>query len=629
MRKVLFAFLGLLLLAGMAGAEKFISIPFTESSGNDFFFKDDAFIINLAASTGKIRVSPQVAAAGRFGIPALDALAMKLGVNKIETLFPEADLGLVSAGVPDMGRYYRVTFDSKAAALKNVLTEFSRSALVETAEPIGVHRLDFTPNDTYFSPGQSFGYQWDMEQASDQDVDATCAWNINKGSTTVIVADLDSGFRYYHKDLGGASWTGGPSATGTTGNIWINTLDPVDGSDNDGNGRVDDHIGYDFVNGGYLCDAGAGEDCSTPDNDPADFNGHGTHTAGTIAAITNNARGVAGMAGGDAGGTTGGIGNGSKIMTLRIGWHASNGGGYVGMDYAAQAFNYAAAINNSGSQTAKVVAANCSWGSSSLSALQTAIQNAVAAGILICKSAGNSNNQTADFINAKGSDTTMSVAATDSLDKKASFSSYGTWVDVSAPGVDIISTYHVYTDPVNDYVAKASGTSMSSPHVAGLAALVKSWNPTWTRSQVSSQINSTTDNIEKNLKRQHKGKMGTGRINACKALGGLAAASVGIDPIAEESAISEKATLSNAPNPFNANTAISFYVPRDAQVSLEVYNIRGQRVKALVDDYKTAGTHSIVWDGTNSNGDVVATGVYFYKLSIDNETLTKKMTLLK
>jgi len=123
--------------------------------------------------------------------------------------------------------------------------------------------------------------------------------------------------------------------------------------------------------------------------------------------------------------------------------------------------------------------------------------------------------------------------------------------------------------------------------------------------------------------------MGTGRINACKALGGLAAASVGIDPIAEESAISEKATLSNAPNPFNANTAISFYVPRDAQVSLEVYNIRGQRVKALVDDYKTAGTHSIVWDGTNSNGDVVATGVYFYKLSIDNETLTKKMTLLK
>ena len=62
---------------------------------------------------------------------------------------------------------------------------------------------------------------------------------------------------------------------------------------------------------------------------------------------------------------------------------------------------------------------------------------------------------------------------------------------------------------------------------------------------------------------------------------------------------------------------------------MEVYNIRGQRVKALVDDYKTAGTHSIVWDGTNSNGDVVATGVYFYKLSIDNETLTKKMTLLK
>jgi subtilisin family serine protease len=315
-------------------------------------------------------------------------------------------------------------------------------------------------------------------------------------------------------------------------------------------------------------------------------------------------------------------------MCLRIGWHASDGGGYVSMDYAAQALNYAAAINNNPNQTAKVVAANCSWGSSSLSALQTALQNAIAAGILICKAAGNSNNQTADFLNAKGGDTTMSVAATDSLDKKASFSSYGTWVDVSAPGVDIISTYHYYPDPAGEYVAKSSGTSMSAPHVAGLAGLIKSWNPGWTRSQVSAQIKGTTDNIDALQQKRFRGKMGTGRINACRALGGSAAASVEVEPVIEEAFVS-KASLSNAPNPFNASTSISYYVPRDAQVTLEVYNIRGQKVKTLVNGTKSAGSYLVIWDGTNSNGDVVSSGVYFYNLSIGVERVTKKMTFLK
>ena len=625
MRRFLLAVLAVVMLASLAGAEKFITVPYVDHS-QDVMYVDDAIIVNLAASTGKIRVSPQVAATGKFGIPALDALATQFGVNKVEVLFPNAEL-TTAPGVPDMSHFSRIIFDSKVAALSDVLAGFSKSALVETAEPIGINYVDFTPNDTYFSPGQAFGYQWDMEQASDQDVDASCAWNINKGSTSVVVGDCDTGFRYYHKDLGGATWTGGPSATGTTGNIWINTLDPVDGLDNDGNGFVDDHIGWDFVTGVTGC--AAGEDCSTQDNDPADFNGHGTHTAGTIAAISNNARGVAGMAGGDAGGTTGGIGNGSKIMCLRIGWQATSGSGFVRMAFAAQAFNYAAAVNNNPSQTAKVCALNCSWGSSSLSALQTALQNAVSAGILIAKSAGNSNNQTADFLNAKTSDTTMSVAATDSLDKKASFSSFGTWVDVSAPGVDIISTYHVNTDPVNDYVAKSSGTSMSARHVAGFAGLIKSCTPGWTRSQVSSQIKSTTDNIDALQQRRHRGKMGTGRINACRALGGAPmAASVGVEPIVENAAIG-KATLANAPNPFNATTSISYYVPQDAQVSLEVYNIRGQKVKTLVNDFNTTGNHTVIWDGTNINGDQVSSGVYFYNLKVGTEKVTKKMTFLK
>src|SRR4030067_2500582 len=145
MRRVLLAVLGVLILARLVGAEKFITLPHVDHS-QDVMYVDDAIIVNLAASTGKIRFSPQVAATGKFGIPALDALATHFGVNKVEVLFPNAEL-TTAPGVPDMSHFYRIIFDSKVAALSDVLAGFSKRALVETAEPIGIHRLDFTPHD--------------------------------------------------------------------------------------------------------------------------------------------------------------------------------------------------------------------------------------------------------------------------------------------------------------------------------------------------------------------------------------------------------------------------------------------------------------------------------------------------
>jgi len=447
-----------------------------------------------------------------------------------------------------------------------------------------------------------------LHKSGDHDIDAPGAWQINTGSTGVILVIMDSGVRYYHKDLGGSSW---PT---TTGNIWINPGEiKSNKKDDDGNGYKDDWIGWDFVTGVTGCMKG--EDCRTEDNDPRDFTGHGTHCAGIAAAMTNNARGVAGVAGGWGDGTTNSIGNGCKIMCLRIGWLASNGYGYVRMDFAAKAMYYAA---NKG---ATVI--NCSWGSSNSGGLADAVNYAISKGCLIVHAAGNNGNSTADYLGSRTD--VLNVAATDSLDVKASFSSYGTWVDVSAPGVDIVSTYHYYLDQANDYVAVMSGTSMSTPFVTGEAALIKSKYPSYTWSDIFNQIKNTADNIDA-LNPGYAGLLGSGRINACRALGGTPNPKVYV----EGSNIPTKFSLDqNYPNPFNPTTNISFALPSDSKVSLNIYNIMGQKVKTLVDGITKAGTHTVTWDGTNEQGESVASGIYFYKLSDGDKVITKKMSLLK
>lgn len=88
-------------------------------------------------------------------------------------------------------------------------------------------------------------------------------------------------------------------------------------------------------------------------------------------------------------------------------------------------------------------------------------------------------------------------------------------------------------------------------------------------------------------------------------------------------------TMQNSPNPFNAQTAISYTLPSDAKVTLVVYNIKGEKVKTLVDEFQTAGVKRVIWDGTNQNSDKVASGVYFYRLEAGNMKATKRMVLLK
>jgi thermitase len=200
-----------------------------------------------------------------------------------------------------------------------------------------------------------------------------------------------------------------------------------------------------------------------------DLAGHGTHVAGIAAAITNNdSKGIAGIA----------------IKSVLLNGKVLNDSGIGYNSWIASGINWAVA------QKAKVI--NLSLGGSGYSlTVANAIYNAWNNGCIIVAAAGNNGN-TSPFYPAYYSNC-IAVAATDQSDVRASFSNYGSWVDIAAPGVNIISTYPVH--PYTNYYAYASGTSMASPHVAGVAALVWASEYGTSNSNVRSRIQSTADPI--------------------------------------------------------------------------------------------------------------------------------------
>jgi hypothetical protein len=247
-------------------------------------------------------------------------------------------------------------------------------------------------------------------------------------------------------------------------------------------------MGWDFV------DASAGaanEDFVIPDNDPMDRHGHGTHVAGIAGATADNAFGIMGVAWG------------CRIMPVRAGYKTPTGGGFLETDDAAQAIVYAA------ENGAKVI--NLSWGGYHKSnLLEDALTFATDKGAIICAAAGNEKSSNFIYPAASEINALISVGATDDQDKKASFSNYGSWVDLSAPGAGIYST------GVNNTYYTMSGTSMAAPCVSGLAALVfshfDSISPIAVKTRIMRSVDVLSDLTEKNST--------SGRINAYAALTG-------------------------------------------------------------------------------------------------------------
>lgn len=253
------------------------------------------------------------------------------------------------------------------------------------------------------------------------------AWNAGATGDGTVVAVLDTGVDISHPDL--------------ADNLWSNPREvPGNGIDDDANGYVDDVSGWDFF---------------ANDASPMDEQGHGTHVAGTIAAVRNNAIGVAGVA------------PDSQLLPVRF----LGPGGSGNLSDAVRAISYVTDLATSG--TANVVAINASWGSYTRSrALEDAIAAAGIAGILFVAASGNSagNNDELPFYPASyDSANIISVASTDIGDNLSSFSNVGpTSVDIAAPGSAILST------DVGGGYRTLSGTSMAAPHVSGVVALLAS-----------------------------------------------------------------------------------------------------------------------------------------------------------
>ena len=361
------------------------------------------------------------------------------------TSTPQALIGTSVAGATvnrqvSSDGWYRATL-SHGADLNASLQAFrSRSDVVMAAPDFRV-ALTAVPNDPHYSS------LWGLENGGtagllDADIDASEAWDYGTTSS-VVVAVIDSGIDYNHVDL--------------VSNIWTNTRElPGNGIDDDQNGYVDDIRGWNFV---------------ADNNNPIDDNGHGTHVAGTIGAVGDNGIGTTGVAWN------------AKLMALKF--LDASGSGLL--SDAVSAIDYAR------TNGAKII--NASWGGGGFSSvLETAIQRFQSAGGIFVAAAGNegSNNTfVASYPANYELPSIVSVAASTSSDALASFSNYGTKVDIAAPGQSILSTV-----PGNSY-ATYSGTSMATPHVAGAMALLWGQAPALTATQLIDLVLSNTDAVLK------------------------------------------------------------------------------------------------------------------------------------
>lgn len=402
------------------------------------FMAGACFVSSSAKAAGESKKTPE-AVPGEFVVELreqirttdFESLSQRLGVEVVDSVRSNLIVVRSAAGT---------------ASAKRLETKLRDHPLVSRIEPNFIYRaFGFrslkTPNDPDFSKTWGLKNTGGADSAGTVgiagiDIGAEAAWEYTTGDKKVVVAVIDTGVDFGHPDLKSQAWVNSKEAKGQPG------------VDDDGNGYVDDLNGYNFVDN---------------KGDATDDNAHGSHCAGTIGAKGGDGKGIVGV--------------NWNVSIMAVKFLSKDGGGTLAnaiksIDYATK--NGADIMSNS-------------WGGGAASAiLKTAISDANKAGILFVVAAGNDSNDndsTPTYPSSYDVDNVLSVAALDNRGAFASFSNFGaTSVHVAAPGVNIVSS--VLKGGYDSY----SGTSMATPHVAGIAALLLAHNSNYTHLQLKKRI---------------------------------------------------------------------------------------------------------------------------------------------
>ena len=448
----------------------------------------DRILVCLDKNISNVSISIEDGIA-QTGFSQLDELLAEYQVTKMTKWLTSAREEDIDGDIK-LANVYAVYFSAPNRTVENALNSFQDCPMVFLAEyePINHPDIFIAPHD----PNDPLiGSQWHIER-----IEARWAWGLwtifgqTPGNESIVLGDVDSGVEWWHSDL--------------QANIWVNPAEDIDGDgvvgdfgptssggdedgiDNDGNGKIDDLIGWDFV--------GSNHNSPTQDNDPGAYPntiGHGTNVGGCLSAATNNNNGVAGP------------GYRVKILGTK---HGSEDGydfilnGYDGLLYAARS-------------GADVI--NCSWGSETYSAVaQSVISTAYNVyGAIVVAAAGNDGANLGSFNQYPAEyNNVICVAGTNSNDTKAGGSNYGTGVDISSPYSGI------YTTDLNNSYDNPSGTSFSSPIVVGSLGLLKSYFPNESNSWLENRLYESADNID-DQNPGYIGLLGAGRVNVFKAIG--------------------------------------------------------------------------------------------------------------
>ncbi|MEJ8757169.1 S8 family serine peptidase [Pontibacter sp. H259] len=389
---------------------------------------------------------------------SLQKALQQVKAQHIHQKFPKV-LGSVTKrreATVDISTIYQATYstDLRFEDVKRALLATGQVAYVE---PVYLREPFYAPSDPHSDSTKTTAYYLKL-------IKAYSAWNIEKGDTNVVIGIADTGFRTDHVDL--------------KKNVKYNYADPIDGIDNDADGYTDNYAGWDFAD---------------HDNNVLDdtrYRSHGMGVAGVATATPDNATGLAG------------VGFNTKILPLKVfsTRDGSFGGGYEAVVYAAE-------------KGCKII--NLSWGGEGYSQYEQDIINYVVLekDVVVVSAAGNIRKQ-ANYYPASYANV-LSVAGSDKTDAKYRDYTWGPYVDLTAPGIEI------YTTTVNSTSSYGygNGSSYSSPMVAGAAALVRAKYPDLNALQVMERLRVTTDNTYTlPVNQPYQDLIGTGRLNIKKAL---------------------------------------------------------------------------------------------------------------